>query len=179
MDSDELRQIHAFHRLTEKIATAGQPRREHFALIARHGYEIVVNLSARPEWPECLPIEKSVPDEAELVAGAGMQYVWQPIHFWKPVPADVDTFFETVRANRERKLFVHCAGNCRVSALFCAYRILFDGQSAEQAKHDTDQFWTLATGKPLDQHEIWTTLIDETLERYRSRRSAAGLEASS
>jgi protein tyrosine phosphatase (PTP) superfamily phosphohydrolase (DUF442 family) len=83
----KLEDIHAFLRLSERLATAGQPLEEEFALIKDAGYEVVVNL-APPTAPNALP------GEDKLVSALGLNYVAIPVVWIQPEIADLERFLE-------------------------------------------------------------------------------------
>jgi protein tyrosine phosphatase (PTP) superfamily phosphohydrolase (DUF442 family) len=126
--------ILAFLELSERLATAGQPTEEELAAVAAARYEVVINL-AQPTSTGALD------DEAASVARLGLDYLALPIDFEKP---DVETalrFFAALDRHRERKLFVHCAANMRVSALMFAYRVARGLMSREDAGDDLELIW--------------------------------------
>jgi protein tyrosine phosphatase (PTP) superfamily phosphohydrolase (DUF442 family) len=136
---------------TDRIATAGQPTAEQFAGVREAGYPIVVNLA--------LPTSTgALPNERELVEGAGMEYVHIPVDWQQPSAADVDAFFDVMDANRERRLFVHCALNNRASAFVYLYRRIRDDVPDREASEPMYKVWM-----PFDQ---WADLVDSTLARF-------------
>jgi len=58
MSSNPIEDIYNFLKLSDTIATAGQPTEEQFSAI-KAGYQVVVNL-ALPDSPNALPDEKKV-----------------------------------------------------------------------------------------------------------------------
>jgi protein tyrosine phosphatase (PTP) superfamily phosphohydrolase (DUF442 family) len=136
---------------TDRIATAGQPTAEQFASIREAGYPIVVNLA--------LPTSTgALPNERELADTAGIEYVHIPVDWQQPSAADVDAFFAVMDANRERRVFVHCALNNRASAFVYLYRRIRDRVSDREASEPMYRVWM-----PFDQ---WADLVDSTLARF-------------
>jgi protein tyrosine phosphatase (PTP) superfamily phosphohydrolase (DUF442 family) len=155
---DPLREIPAFLRLSERVATSGQPTTEQLAEIAEAGFETVVNL-ALPTSPG------AIADEAELLAAHGVEYVPIPIDFRSPDLPSALRFFETLRARRDRRIFVHCAKNMRVSALMYAYRVAEEGVPPTEARRALLEIW--------QPDETWARYIERVIAAARAGRSGA------
>jgi len=100
--------------LTPDIGTSGQPRREQIADIAEAGYRAVVNLALADS-------DHAIADEGSLVASLGMSYFHIPVRFDAPTREDLETFIGVMRALEDRKVWVHCVVNARVSAFMYHY----------------------------------------------------------
>ena len=123
-----------FYELSEWIGTAGQPRPEQFALIKQAGYELVVNLATETS-------TDAVVDEAEIVHNLGMAYIHLPVVWDAPQLEDAEEFFRILRANLEKKIFVHCALNFRVSCFMYLYRTRYLGMARARAYQDVEWIW--------------------------------------
>jgi protein tyrosine phosphatase (PTP) superfamily phosphohydrolase (DUF442 family) len=121
-------------RITENLGTAGQPTPEQFAAIRDAGYEMVVNL-AMPTSTQALP------NERELVAAHGMEYVHIPVVWEAPTLADLEGFFQVMGDNQGKRVFVHCALNLRVSAFVLLYRVIRQGVPLEIATEMLHRIW--------------------------------------
>ncbi len=130
-----LTEITNFYQVSEYLGTSGMPRREQFADIAASGYQVLINL-ARPVSPGQLA------DEGELARSLGMSYIHIPVEWENPRPEDVQQFFAAMDANRDRKVFVHCVMNYRVSAFVYLYRVVRLGIPEVQARADLNTIWT-------------------------------------
>lgn len=109
----------------EDVATAGQPKKEHFERLAEVGYKTVIDLRT--------PEESRGLDEPEVVRRAGMEYVNIPVGH---EGVDDETFeqFRELMTNSERQpTLVHCSSANRVGALLIPYLILDKGRTPEQA----------------------------------------------
>jgi len=124
-----------FRAIDERLASAGQPQRAHFAVLARAGYEAVINL-AMPESRNALA------DEAALCAQLGLRYHALPVPWEAPTPAHYAEFRALLQALAGRKVLVHCALNYRVSVFLFLYRVLELGENPEQAAAELRQIWT-------------------------------------
>jgi protein tyrosine phosphatase (PTP) superfamily phosphohydrolase (DUF442 family) len=181
MSPPDLSTIKDFLQLSDDLATAGQPTEGELGAIAARGFRVVINLAlatspgARSRGAEAGPPPEPIAggsepsegselyDEAAAVARHGMKYVHIPIDFTAPeVPAAL-RFFETVRAHRGQRLFVHCAANKRVSALVYAYRILEGEPDPATAARDLALRW--------EPDETWRRYIDDSVA---AARAAAG-----
>ncbi|MEW6498621.1 MAG: protein tyrosine phosphatase family protein [Cyanobacteriota bacterium] len=141
--------IYNFLKLSDSIATGGQPTKEQFSAISESGYQVVVNLAL----PESL---NALPDEKEVVETQGMEYVHIPVVWENPTLDDVRRFFSVMEANADKNIFVHCAANMRVSAFMYLYRLIHEGMSDEDAKRDLHQIWI-----PNDN---WQKFIEQVIQ---------------
>ena len=132
--------------ISDTLGTAGQPTSDQFAAIRAARYEVVVNL-AMPDSPNALP------NEGELVAAEGMDYVHIPVVWESPTMADLERFFAAMDQNRGRKVFVHCALNMRVSCFVCLYRVLRLGIPVEEAWQDVLAIW--------EPNETWQQFMEK------------------
>ncbi len=117
MSDSAIENIYNFLKLSDSVATAGQPTESQFSEIREAGYEVTVNL-ALPESPNALPHEQKIVEES------GMQYVHIPVIWESPTLENLDRFFAAMQANDGKKIFVHCAANMRVSAFLYLYRLI-------------------------------------------------------
>jgi len=108
------------------LATGGQPTAPGVSDVAAAGFQAVVNLGL-------LDPKYCLPDEAGLVASAGMEYHYIPVKFGEPHISDFERFVDVVDTCGSRRTFVHCALNWRVSAFVSLYGQLRLGWSPERA----------------------------------------------
>lgn len=149
MSENSIENIYNFLKISEKIATAGQPTESQLAAIKQAGYEIVVNL-ALPESP------KALPDENAIVQNLGMQYIHIPVVWENPTLKNIKEFFRAIQANSNKRVFVHCAANMRVSAFMYLYRLLYEKVDEEIAKNDLYRIWF--------PNEKWQEFIQEVIK---------------
>jgi protein tyrosine phosphatase (PTP) superfamily phosphohydrolase (DUF442 family) len=135
-----------FLQLTPALATAGQPSLAELAELQQAGYEVVINL-ATPASPN------AVPDEAAQVQRMGMEYIAVPVVWENPTAQNLADFFTAMNQAQQKKVFVHCARNMRVSAFMYLYRVLVLKWSDEQAAPDLLKIW--------QPNETWTRFIAE------------------
>jgi len=148
MSKNKIEDIYNFLKLSDAIASSGQPTQEQFQAIKGAGYQVLVNL-ALPESPNALK------DEKQIVESKGMQYVHIPVVWENPTIENVKEFVSVMEANTDKKVFVHCAANMRVSAFMYLYRHLHEGISDEDAKKDLQKIWI--------PNEIWQNFIKQVI----------------
>lgn len=143
-----LQVIPAFLPLGERIGTAGQPSPEHFTLIRQEGYKSVINLALATS-------PGAIADEGQLVADLGMDYVHIPVEFGAPQAEDLQKFFAAMDTLADKKVFVHCIVNKRVSAFLFLYRVLKLGHPVAEAEMALHRMWI--------PDPVWQDFIDREL----------------
>ena len=123
-----------FLRINESLGTAGQPQAAHFPVLAKAGYNTVINL-AMPSSPNYLD------DEMQLCAQNGLRYMPLPVEWKNPTEKNLLDFFALMEAQSSHKIFVHCAMNKRVSSFVFLYRVIKLGENLEVASQDLHQIW--------------------------------------
>jgi len=101
-------------KINENISTSGQPTQEQFELISKCGYEVVINLALHDA-------SNAIEDENKVVANLKMAYLHIPVIFDNPTPEQLKLFLDILSANKNRKVWVHCALNYRVSAFMYVF----------------------------------------------------------
>lgn len=134
VQKDGLNSIFNYHPIAEGLATSGQPQPGHFPLIREAGFTTVINLAPHGA-------ENALPNEAELVAANGMDYVHIPVAFDNPTEDDFEQFCTALAVYPQQPVFVHCAANMRVSAFIYRYRTQILGEDSASARPDLDRLW--------------------------------------
>jgi protein tyrosine phosphatase (PTP) superfamily phosphohydrolase (DUF442 family) len=148
MSKQNLENIYNYFQISDAIATSGQPTVEQFDAIQKAGYEVIVNLALSDS-------SNALPNEKEVIEARGMQYIHIPVIWDNPTVENVHSFFDVMNANQDKKIFVHCAANKRVSAFVYLYRRIYLGASEEVAKPDLNKLW--------EPNEVWQKLINQVL----------------
>jgi protein tyrosine phosphatase (PTP) superfamily phosphohydrolase (DUF442 family) len=121
-------------RLTDTIATSGQPLEHEFGDIAHSGFVAVINL-AMPN------SHNAIPEEGGIVAARGMSYFHIPVPFEAPATEHLRQFIAVMEMLKGRPVWAHCALNYRVSAFMRLYQRLTDGVPAEVGQSVMFERW--------------------------------------
>lgn len=96
---ERIENIDNFLKLSEKVATAGQPTEAQLGSIAQSGYQVIVNLAL-------LESPKALPNEQAIVESLNMEYVHIPVVSETPTFEDIDRFFKVMQNNANKLVFV-------------------------------------------------------------------------
>jgi uncharacterized protein (TIGR01244 family) len=144
-----LDQIYNYLSLSDALATAGQPSEDQIVEIAQQGFDVIINLGLTKT-------DYALEDEANLVKSLGLTYIHIPVLWEYPTRDDLETFFAVIATHQDKRVFVHCAANMRVSVFVALYRALRLGWSWEKALQDVERIWT--------PNRVWQEFIDEILQ---------------
>jgi protein tyrosine phosphatase (PTP) superfamily phosphohydrolase (DUF442 family) len=145
---DRIEDIYNFLQLSSQIATAGQPTIEQYPTIATAGYHVVINLALKES-------ANALKNEDAIAIDLGLEYIHIPVTWDTPTIEDFQQFVRVMNANLERKIFIHCAANMRVSAFMYLYRQIHQGVDEVTARQDLVKIWT--------PNEVWQMYIDRIL----------------
>lgn len=151
-DENTLEGVYNYRRLTDRLATAGQPTEAELAAVAHAGHEVVVNLALHDA-------EYSLPDERKTVETLGMCYVHIPVEWARPLRSDLERFFGVMDELSGKRVFVHCAANKRVSAFVALYRIARLGWERDAAFAEMRAVW--------EPDAVWTRFLNDMLASER------------
>lgn len=101
-------------QINENIATSGQPTKEKFEQIAKENYEVVINLALHNA-------SNAIENEDKVVTDLQMSYFHIPVDFENPKKEQATLFLNTLKALSNKKVWVHCAMNYRVTAFMYLY----------------------------------------------------------
>jgi protein tyrosine phosphatase (PTP) superfamily phosphohydrolase (DUF442 family) len=156
MTAAQLSDIYNFLAVSDDLGTAGQPTTEQLAAVKAAGYDVVINLALGTT-------PRDLPNEADLVTGQGMDYIHIPVIFDNPTDGDLTRFFEAMDENQDKKRFVHCIANMRVSAFVFLYRVLQQGMAPDEARAMMQKIW--------QPNAVWQQFIDERLAQRHTEGS--------
>ena len=148
MASPQLSDIYNFQAVSDTLGTAGQPTAAQFDAVKDAGYEVVINLALGTT-------PRDLANEPHILTEHGMEYIHIPVVFEEPTAENLHQFFEAMDANQDKKCFVHCIANARVSAFVMLYRVLRQGVPVEDARATMTQIW--------EPNATWQSFIDEML----------------
>jgi protein tyrosine phosphatase (PTP) superfamily phosphohydrolase (DUF442 family) len=139
-------------QVTDDIASSGQPTVEQFDEIASRGYDAIINL-AMPDH------ENSIANEGSLVTSLGMTYIHIPVPFDAPNEEHFAAFSGYMDALKDKRVWVHCIVNARVSAFL--FRYLQENRSftAAEAKTPILEQWM------PEMDNVWKEFISHAPEQ--------------
>ena len=152
--SERLEDIYQFVQLSDRVATAGQPTEIQYPAIATAGYQTVINLALKES-------ANALPNEDMIASNLGLAYIHIPVLWEAPTLENFQEFVNVMNANKDRKIFVHCAANMRVSAFMYLYRQLHNQIDEETAQLDLAKIWA--------PNEVWQNFIDRAASALPNR----------
>jgi len=130
-----LEHTYNFLKISDDLATSGQPTEQQIRLMKEAGYQTVINLA-----PSSV-LENSLQTERSLLASLDMQYIHIPVDFSNPTEHNFERFVSSMQAHSNQKVWVHCAANARVSAFVYKYRCVVLGDDKQKAEEDLKKIW--------------------------------------
>lgn len=122
--------IRAFFRLDDTLGTGAQPTPEGLDWVAAQGYRSVLNVNTADA-------RSFLANEGELLAAKGVRYVHHPIDCALLTPEKYEGFRAALAAlEADGPVFVHCAGNVKVTGMMHIYRIRERGESPARVSAD-------------------------------------------
>jgi protein tyrosine phosphatase (PTP) superfamily phosphohydrolase (DUF442 family) len=140
-----LEEITNYMLISDRIASSGQPEEMQFKDIAQAGYDVVINL-AMPN------SENAIPEEGYIVTARKMQYIHIPVPFEAPSLDHLNDFISIMNAFKEKKVWVHCVVNYRVSAFLYLYMRLVHNATVEEASKVVLESW--------NPNDIWRSFME-------------------
>ncbi|MEM9738644.1 MAG: protein tyrosine phosphatase family protein [Pseudomonadota bacterium] len=122
-------------KLSDRLATSGQPSRAQFESIRREGYTTIINLLPHDH-------ENALPGEEVLMGELGFAYIYIPVDFKKPHEEEFEAFCEAMDQTEGEQVWVHCAANMRVSAFLYRYRVERLGGDEAACRAEMETIWT-------------------------------------
>ncbi|HIP61682.1 MAG TPA: hypothetical protein EYG98_03920 [Sulfurovum sp.] len=135
----------------KNLMTSALPQESDFSLMADDGYEIVISMCQSED-------SLTLDNEDAMVTNAGMKYLHLPVDYYEPTMMDYTLLRDILNTIADKKVWLHCTKNYRVSAFMYLYNILERGADRQMAKMSMNSIW-----KPTD---AWENMIEETLEKY-------------
>lgn len=117
------------------LVTAGQPDRASLQQLKAHGYAAVISLSPGNT-------SDAVPDQAEILAAQGVEFVHIPIPWQTPEAKHLDAMAVAMQRLKGKKVLVHCQMNMRASAITFLYRAIHEKVDPAVAWGDVKPLWT-------------------------------------
>ncbi|HEY4324795.1 MAG TPA: protein tyrosine phosphatase family protein [Mucilaginibacter sp.] len=145
--------IYNFHKVSDLLACAGQPREGQLASLADEDYKVVINLGLADG-------RYALKDEAASVKALGMAYYHIPVIFDEPKTEELTSFISLMKKCADEKTFVHCAANYRASAFVGLYLFAINKLNEDEMEDFIDNIW-----RP---EPIWESFIEDSVDFLNS-----------
>ena len=147
-----LEHIKNFMSVTSKLATAGQPSETQLQEIADAGFDVIINLGL-------LDPKYCLSDEAGLIQSLGLEYHHIPVNFQTPKIENLHDFFSFMDIAKNKKVFVHCAANKRVSSFIALYGEAKLNWSRKKADTIIEHIW--------QPDEVWNSFMEQARQKLK------------
>ncbi|MES2824894.1 MAG: protein tyrosine phosphatase family protein [Pseudomonadota bacterium] len=127
-------QVRAYYKVTNDLASSGQPTEEQFSKIAEQGFCVLINLAMPTS-------DFAIKNEEAIVNDLGMSYFHIPVPWETPQVSDVEKFFSLMQSFQNKKVWVHCALNMRASCFIYLYRSCILRLPELEAKYPMVEIW--------------------------------------
>ena len=141
----DLTKIYNYHKVPGLFETSGQPGKQQLKLLAKTGYELVINLAPSSR------LEGAVINEAQILEAEKVEYIHIPVDFNNPSNEDFEKFVSNIERHKGKKIWVHCAANMRVSAFIYKYRRDVLQLPHQEIIGDMEAIWT--------PNKTWSTFL--------------------
>lgn len=142
-----------FRQHNPLLATGGQPDANELGAICRAGFQVVINLGLQ-DAPYALI------DERQIVTAHGLQYHNLPVNFQAPEIERFNAFRDLYRQLTDRKCFIHCAANKRVSCFLALYRMIEMDWPQRDAEREMRLVW--------EPDAAWRSFMEQALKSHET-----------
>ena len=115
LKTNKIENIYNYHQIEGLFETSGQPTENELILISRK-FNLVINLAPISAF------EKKIINEKKILESLNVNYIHIPVDFKNPSSKDFEKFVSAINTNKDKKIWIHCAANMRVSAFVYKYR---------------------------------------------------------
>src|ERR1700693_1643940 len=148
--------IKNFGQLTPRLYRGAQPAEKGYELLEKMGVDVIVDFRDEKDL-----IER----ERQAVESRHIRFIsipWSPFH--DPTPAQVLQFFEILRQNPEKRIFVHCeVGADRSGTMVALYRIAAQGWTVNDAVREM---------KAYHFHGFWFAHLERYVQKFPQQLEA-------
>lgn len=134
LKQNKLTSIYNYLPINPNLATSGQPTANQLNSIKAAGYTKIIHLGPPAA-------ENSLANEASILSKIGIDYISIPVDFGAPSEQDFQQFVSHMQGHKDKKIWVHCAANMRVSCFIFRYRTAILGVNVELAEADLKKIW--------------------------------------
>tara|TARA_A100000164_G_C21914217_1_gene777348 strand:- start:1456 stop:1914 length:459 start_codon:yes stop_codon:yes gene_type:complete len=127
--------INNYYNISNLYETSGQPNKQQLKLLVKKGYEVIINLAPHSIY------EGRVLHEREILKSNKVIYIHIPVNFKKPIESDFNKFVLNIEKYKNKKMWVHCEANMRVSAFTYKYRKDILKLSKKDIINDLEAIW--------------------------------------
>lgn len=118
--------IENFHKVSDKVATGGQPTPEQVKALAEAGFNAIVNLREDSEYNDG--------QQFRAARAAGIRFVRVPVSMTNPTDASVTKFLAVTDEAELYPVYVYCAEGNRAAAYWMIRRVERDHWTLEKAE---------------------------------------------
>jgi len=147
-----MQEIINYIKINDNISSSGQPTKEQFEEIAKDNYEIIINLSSDNS-------ENKLENEDEILSKLGLIYIHLPVDFLSPTKKNLKDFIDILSFFSEKKVWVHCIMNYRVSAFMYVYHKYILKTPFENINLEVFEKWS--------PDEKWQEIMKTSLDELR------------
>ena len=140
--------IYNYKKISSLLATGGQPDEDELHAIGQAEFEVVINLGLDKA-------EYSIPEEKNILALYGIKYYHLPVSFQAPQIEHYQEFAKILHSIADKKVFIHCAANKRVSVFIALYQMIEMKLPFQEAQKKIRSIW-----QPND---VWDNFISFVL----------------
>ena len=111
-----IKSILNYIKINDNISTSGQPSKKQFKIIAENNFDVVINLAMHNKG--------ALKEEDKIISKNGIVYIHIPITWKNPELDRLNLFLSLLKTLQEKnkKVFIHCIMNYRVSAFMYQYK---------------------------------------------------------
>lgn len=151
-----LEDIFNFIKLEDGTGLAGMPSIEQCQDVAKAGFQSVINLA-----PE--DADGALSDEAKIWSSLGITYKNIPVPWIAPNRSHFEEFVSKMQELDDRKVFIHCQANYRVTVFYALYAAEHLGWTHAKAKALIDQIWESRPDYKMD--DTWKFFVEQGFAR--------------
>lgn len=120
--------IEKFYKVSDQVATGGQPTAAQFIDLGREGYKTVICLRERSEFDAA--------SEQTAATSRGLAYINIPVDKENPKFEEVDQFLAALSHPTAFPVFIHCATGNRAAAFWMIRRVVVDKWQVAEAEKE-------------------------------------------
>ena len=145
-NNNKVENIYNYYKVPGLYETSGQPTSSQLKLLIKKGYEVIINLA------QDSIVGKVAFNQESILEESNIRYIHIPVDFDNPKESDFEKFVSIIKKYKNKKLFVHCAANMRVSAFTYRYRRDILNLEHNEIIKDLEKIW-----KP---NKVWKSFLN-------------------